>query len=131
MACVEKEELIAYWLESAQDDSAAMENLFSGGHYAWALFIGHLVLEKTLKAMLVKQGNEDVPRTHDLARIAAAAGLDLSEPQRDLLDEVTTFNIKARYPDYKQRFHRRATKEFASLHLDAIRGFRTWLLKML
>jgi len=30
-----------------------LEDLFEKGHYTWALFVGHLVLEKLLKAYLL------------------------------------------------------------------------------
>ncbi|HLB25417.1 MAG TPA: HEPN domain-containing protein, partial [Nitrospirota bacterium] len=98
-----KEEIINYWTESAEQDLRAMENLFSNGHYVWALFIGHLVVEKLLKAYYVQEVNVEAPRSHDLLKIAEKARLDLTEDQKDFLDAVTTFNIKTRYPDYKNR----------------------------
>lgn len=73
-----------------------MDNLFSNGHYIWALFIGHLVVEKLLKAYYVKNIDTNVPRIHDLLKIAEKANLGLSEEQKDFPDEVTTFNRKAR-----------------------------------
>ena len=32
--------------------------------------------------------------------------------------ELTTFNLRARYPDYKNRFQRKATRGFAESHID-------------
>jgi HEPN domain len=65
----------------------------------------------------------------DLTRIAEKGNLALSEKQKDFLDEVTTFNIKARYPDYKNRFYRKATREFTEIYISKIREFRLWLIK--
>ncbi len=48
-----RDEIVQYWLNSAETDLAAMETLFRSGHFVWALFLGHLVLEKTLKANYV------------------------------------------------------------------------------
>ena len=41
---------VTYWLSGAAHDLDAAEALFAAGKYDWCLFIGHLVLEKTLKA---------------------------------------------------------------------------------
>ena len=51
---MEKEELILYWTESSEQDFRAMKHLFEKGDYHWSLFIGHLVLEKLIKAYYVK-----------------------------------------------------------------------------
>jgi len=50
----------------------------------WSLFIGHLVIEKLLKAYYAKIVSADVPRTHDLLKLAIKAGLDLDETKDDL-----------------------------------------------
>ena len=99
-----------YWLESSDIDFKAMNSLFHGRHYMWSLFIGHLVLEKLLKAYYIKNSGASAPYTHDLNKIAQRSGLLLTEAQKDFLDEVTTFNIKARYPDYRNRFYKKASK---------------------
>ncbi len=124
-----RDDIVQYWLNSAQIDLAAMETLFRSGHFVWALFLGHLVLEKTLKANYIKALDENPPRTHDLLKIPLRGGLELSESDRDFLDEVTTFNIKTRYPDYKSRFHKKATAEFTQGYIRRIREFRNWLLE--
>ena len=49
------EEHIQYWIESADSDLDTAEALFASGKYDWCLFLGHLVLEKILKAHYVKR----------------------------------------------------------------------------
>lgn len=61
--------------------------------------------------------------------LATKANLALSEEQENFLDDVTTFNIKARYPDYKNRFYRKATREFTEGYIAKIKEFRLWLMK--
>ena len=53
------------------------------------------------------------PRIHNLVEIAVKANLDLSTEQKGSLVELTTFNLRARYPDYKNRFQKKATRPFA------------------
>ncbi|MCP5006775.1 MAG: HEPN domain-containing protein [Planctomycetes bacterium] len=124
-----KNEIINYWLSSSNKDLRAMGSLFKNNHYMWALFLGHLILEKLLKAIYAKKVDTNIPYTHDLTKIAEMAKLQLTEAQKDLLDEVTTFNIKARYPDYKGRFHKKATKKFTEKYILNIKEFRRWLIK--
>ncbi|BBO16802.1 DNA-binding protein [Candidatus Brocadia pituitae] len=61
--------------------------------------------------------------------IAKKGNLIVTDEQSDFLDEVTIFNIKARYPDYKNRFYKRATGEFAREYIIKIKEFQLWLLK--
>lgn len=124
-----KEEVVNYWLDSSDVDFEAMRTLLANGHYVWALFLGHLVTEKLLKAYYVKAVDVDVPQIHHLLRIAEKTGLALSDDQKDFLLEVTDFNIKARYPDYKAKFYKKATKAFSESYLLRIEEFRLWLLK--
>jgi HEPN domain-containing protein len=124
---MDKESAIIYWVESAAGDEEAMDTLLGNGHYSWALFIGHLVIEKLLKAYYIKNKDLNFPHIHQLLRIAEEAGLTLSDEQKDFLLEITTFNIKARYADYKSRFHKKATREFTEAYIIKIREFREWL----
>ncbi|MFH0726973.1 MAG: HEPN domain-containing protein [Pseudomonadota bacterium] len=126
-----RDEHIVYWVEEADKDASVMQSLFENGHYTWALFVGHLVLEKLLKALYVKKVDIQVPRIHNLLKIARDCDLKLSNEKEDFLLEVTAFNIKGRYPDYKQRFHRKATVEFTSERIERIKEIREWLKEKL
>ncbi len=88
-------------------------------------------LEKLLKALFVANVGIDVPRIHHLLKIAKDAGLQLSVDQENFLLEVTTYNIKARYPDYKQRFARKATREFTQAKVKQIKEMHQWLKQQL
>jgi len=105
-----KDEIVKYWIDSSEVDFQAMESLYDKGHYVWALFVAHLVIEKLLKAHYVKNLDDNPPLIHNLLRLAEQAHIDLSEEQKNYLLEVTTFNIKTRYPDYKFKFHKRPQK---------------------
>jgi len=125
------DELVHYWVDTSNDDYVVMENLFDNGHHASSLFLGHLVVEKLLKAYYVKNAGVDCPRIHDLLKIATLAGLEVTDSQRIFLDEVTTFNILARYSDYKRRFSENLDREFTALYAGKIKEFRQWLLQQI
>ena len=84
---------------------------------------------KTLKAAYVKHISANIPYTHDLVKIAEKAKLELTELQKNLLDEITTFNIKARYPDFKGRFYKKATRKFTERYIVKIKELRKWLIQ--
>ncbi|RJX30595.1 MAG: HEPN domain-containing protein [Desulfurivibrio sp.] len=122
-----RDEHIAYWLVESDKDLSVMESLFASGHYTWSLFVGHLALEKVLKALYVKQVEVQVPHIHHLLKIARDCGLQLTSDQEDFLLEVTTYNLKGRYPDYKQSFSRKATGEFTAKRIAQIQEMQQWL----
>lgn len=95
-------QIVRYWVDSSEVDYRAMETLFAEGRYVWALFVGHLVIEKLLKALHMHNLSAAGPQIHNLPRIAKSAGLQLTDEQQALLDDLTAFNIRARYPDYKK-----------------------------
>jgi len=52
---IDKERIINYWIESAENDFKTMNDLYQTKNNSWALFMGHLVIEKLLKALFVKE----------------------------------------------------------------------------
>jgi len=126
-----KEEVIKFWLESSDKDFQAMDHLYVSGDYMWSLFIGHLVIEKLLKAYYIRTKDENYPMVHNLLRIAEKAGLDLNEEQQIFFSTVTGFNINARYDDYKQSFYQKCTREFTAIWIEKIKDQRTWIKNQL
>lgn len=119
---------INYWIESADNDLSASKSLFSSGKYDWCLFIGHLVLEKLLKALFVLNNHNKIPpKTHNLYKLARLSNLNLSQEQKLFLDEVNDFNLEVRYPEYKREFYKICTKEFTDNYFSKIQDFARWL----
>lgn len=128
---MDREELITYWTETAEQDYKTMMHLYESKDYHWSLFIGHLVIEKLIKAIYVKNVNNNVPRIHDLLRLADKASLSITDEKKDRLDMITTFHISARYPDYKRSFYKKCNYEFSTESINKIKELRLWLLAIL
>ena len=127
-----KEEHIKYWLESAQHDLESAESIFDSGRYDWCLFIGHLALEKILKAVFVDRNDNNVPpKVHNLVRLAELSRIELGEDQKFHLDQITDFNIQIRYPDYKLEFYKRCNIEYTKEYFAKIKEFYTWFSSLL
>jgi len=124
---IDVEKIVGYWLETSDDDFKTMENLFKTKDYHWVLFIGHLVLEKLLKACVVKQTLSTAPFTHDLTKLAKLTGIIFSEEQLDNMDTITTFHLNARYDSYKKAFYRKCTFEYTKEWFDKIETLRQWI----
>ncbi len=122
-------ELTNYWKTSAERDYKTMLNLYKSRDYHWALFIGHLVIEKLLKGLYIKEKQQHPIFTHDLLRLAKACELELNENQVDMLDIITNFNINARYDNVKQDFYKLCTKEFTEKWIKNIKELYEWLMK--
>jgi HEPN domain-containing protein len=125
---LEIQEHIGYWLDSANHDWDTVQSLFGAAKYDWCLFIGHLVLEKILKALYVQANNNQLPpKTHNLVKLARLSKLDLSMEQEILLDEVNDFNLEVRYPQYKSEFYKKCTRKFSTEYYQKINEMMIWL----
>jgi HEPN domain-containing protein len=62
--------IVNYWKNSSEQNYQTMKNLLKSKDYNWALFLGHLVLEKLLKALYVKKHQKHSVFTHDLLRLS-------------------------------------------------------------
>ena len=120
-------ETVKYWVNSSDQDFIAMEHLYTAGDFSWSLFLGHIIIEKLLKAYFFTIKRKNPPFIHDLLRIAEKADLKLSEEKMDFLDTVTTFNIRTRYDDYINDFKKKCTPEFTKKYILEIKEFRIWL----
>ncbi len=125
---MDKRQHIEYWLNSAEHDLDVGETLFQNRKYDWCLFIGHLVIEKVLKAFYVRDTDESPPWIHNLVRLAENTTLSLSDEQKQFLMEINRFNIEARYPDYKRDFYKLCTREFTEEYFTKIKEMYKWLL---
>ncbi len=123
---------IKYWLKSAEHDLESASAIFSSERFDWSLFVGHLALEKLLKAFWIKNNNDPMPpRTHNLLKLAEESGLVLSDDEKLFLLEVNDFNIEARYPDNKFDFYKKCKREFAEVYLKKIKEFYECTLKQM
>lgn len=125
---LDKKQHIVYWINSAEHDLETAESLFSAAKYDWCLFLGHLVLEKALKASWVYHyGDELPPRTHNLVQLIRSTSLPADEELIFWLDQVNDFHLEVRYPDFKNAFYKRCTPEFAEGHLSKIKETFSWI----
>ncbi len=125
------EKLKKYWLIEAEEALQVAEHLVEKDDYSYALFFGHLAVEKILKALYVAHHREHAPPLHNLLRLAKTAGLNPDEVKVDALIRITAFNIEARYPDLKRAFRQKCTAEFTNNQMHIIKEVFQWVRSQL
>jgi HEPN domain-containing protein len=123
---IESEKTVAYWSESAEYDLDTAESLFKAGKYPYALFFGHLALEKILKALVVKETSQHAPFTHSLPLLASKLSLKIPDPIQEELARFMEFYFEARYPEEQKEFYRKCDRNFCEQNLKAIKGVYKW-----
>ncbi len=124
-------EIIKYWLKSAEEDLKTARHLFGSKRYHHCLFFCHLFVEKIIKALVAKKTKEPAPYGHNLLRLSELSGIKFSKEQLDLLDEITSFNIEARYNDFKFKFYKKATPNYTQSYFKKSKEIYLWLKQKL
>ena len=124
-------DLMNYWFESSDSNYDTMQVLYNNKKNTWCLFIGHLVIEKILKGLYAKCNPENpiAPKVHNLILLSQKANLNVPEEIRKKIQVINTFNISARYDDYKKSFNEKCTNEYTSEQIQNIKEVREWLKK--
>ncbi len=126
------DEHISYWVESSEYDMDSAFDIFAAKRYIWSLYVGHLALEKILKAIYVKTSNNKIPpKIHNLRKLAELSNLNLNEEQLLFLDYVNGFQLEARYAEFKNELFKLATEEFTLENLNKIKEHFLWLKSLL
>lgn len=94
------DEDIQQWLRVAESDMTSAEVLHCAGQQLNAIFHLQQAVEKTLKALYIKQNSTMPPRLHNLPELAKGCGLQLTKEQMRLLEDLTTAYIDSRYPEH-------------------------------
>jgi HEPN domain-containing protein len=127
----EKQKIIDYWMVSSDDDYDTMIAMLNTKRYSWSLFLGHLVIEKLLKAYFVKINEDYPPFVHNLLRLAMDSNIKVTDDLKYKLTTISAFNINARYDDYKKSFQKRCSPEFTFEWVDNIKELRLWIIKQI
>jgi len=121
---------VKYWLKSAEKNIKVAQDNFKLKHYDWCLFFWQLAIEKILKGIVTKKGLA-APPIHNLHKLAKIAQIPVDEKNKEMLNEITTFNIEARYDDYKFSFYKKATPEYTKKWIKNCQAVYLWLQKFI
>lgn len=121
------EEDIQSWLRYAEADLAAAVGLHSLDLNPNALFHLQQAVEKTLKALLLKQTESEPPRIHSLRGLAERCGLNLTSDQTLLLENLGNYYVESRYPGVWEVAPTKVIATEAEMLVPAAKEFIQWL----
>jgi HEPN domain-containing protein len=122
---------IKYWLDGAEYDMGVAKALYTKKKYPYALFMGHLALEKLLKALVVKTTQKHAPYTHSLSLLAEKLEIEIPKKIMKRLKRFMEFHFEARYPRQQMKFYKKCTKEFTDKKMEEIKEVYIWLKERL
>lgn len=118
---------VSYWLNGAKYDLTVANAMFNAKKYPYALFMGHLALEKLLKSIIVKHTKIHAPFSHALPYLAEKSGIKIPAAILLKLREFMEFHFEARYPDANKVFYDKCTKTYTAAKLKEIKEVYKWL----
>jgi HEPN domain-containing protein len=127
MKTFDTEKTVSYWLEGAKYDLSVANAMLKSKKYPYALFMGHLSLEKLLKAFVVKHTKAHAPFTHSLPYLIEKSGVRVPEKILIKLREFMEFHFEGRYPDANKTFYKKCTRMYTSKKLKEIKEVFKWV----
>lgn len=117
----------AEWLKQVDYDIATAEFLIAGERYFYAVFMGHLALEKALKGLYQEKLGKVPPKTHNL--IYLLREIEAQPPQviRDFCAKLSEANIATRYPEDLEKLSKIYTNEVARKIMLQIKETVQWI----
>lgn len=122
---------VKYWLDGAKYDMGTANAMFKTKRYPYALFMGHLALEKLLKALVVKNTHRHAPYTHSLEKLVIKAKINIPPQKQMSLREFMEFHFEARYPDEQKAFYKKCTYSYTRGKFKEIKEIFEWLKSQL
>ncbi len=118
---------VSYWVEGGEYDLGVATAMLKAKKYPYTLFMGHLALEKLLKALVVKKTRAHAPFTHSLPYLLERSGIKMPEPMQIRLSEFMEFHLEARYPDASKVFYKKCTKGYTEARFKEIKEVFKWI----
>jgi HEPN domain-containing protein len=90
-----------YWITGAAADLEVAEILIEKRRFLHGLFFCHLVIEKAIKAHVVKVTGELAPKSHNLIYLSEKSELSLGDEALEFFGVLMKYQLEGRYPGYQ------------------------------
>lgn len=115
------------WIASADYDLKTASNLFKSGRYIYVVFMCHLSIEKTLKAIVCKRCKELPPYTHNLNKLIEFVGISMDKTHQEFINKISLQSVPTRYPEDFAKLSRQFDRKIAKEHLTKTKEVVKWL----
>lgn len=92
---------VEHWLNGANEDLEVAEILIEKRRFLHGLFFCHLVIEKALKAHVVKVTEQLAPKSHNLIYLSEKSELNLEDDILEFFGILMKYQLEGRYPGYQ------------------------------
>jgi HEPN domain-containing protein len=117
------------WLASSDYDLETAGAMLKSRRYLYVVFMCHLALEKTLKAIYAEIQGESPPRTHDLLFLIRRLELALPKTHLEFIGVINNASIPTRYPEDLKQIVSQYPRRTASSYLAKTKRAIKWLRK--
>lgn len=128
---INTQKIIKYWVDLSNYDIITAKHMFETKRYPYCLFMCHLSIEKILKALIVQRSEEQTPYSHNLVNLAKQTDIKFSDSAKNLLSDLTEFNLEARYPEWQKEFYGKTDKNYTINYFNKSLKLQKWLKKYL
>lgn len=87
------------WLDMVDYDLITAKQMFKTGRYVYVIFMCHMAIEKTLKAIVCEETDKVPPKTHDLIYLTSLRNIKLPSNLLDFIGMINNAGIVIRYPE--------------------------------
>jgi HEPN domain-containing protein len=115
------------WLHGAEYDMQTAESLWKTRRYIYVVFMCHLAVEKTLKAIIAETVAVSPPRTHNLYRLLELGRVTLPEAHEAIVARLNSMNTATRYPEDIAGLAAEITRQVAQAYLTQTKELLAWL----
>jgi len=118
---------VAEWIRQSDYDMDTAKFMFSGGRYAYAVFMCHLAVEKALKGLYQQRTGKMPPKTHNLFYILIKLKI---KPEKRIAKPIAILkeaNIVTRYPESLEVLKKIYTKSATSTILKQTEEVIQWI----
>jgi HEPN domain-containing protein len=91
------------------------------------VFLCHLSIEKTVKAIVCKRSRQMPPFTHNLNRLMELSGIVMGKPHQEFIDKISLQSVPTRYPEDFKNLSEHLNKKVTEEILQKTRKVVKWL----
>ena len=123
------EDTVKNWLGLAEYDFDTAGAMLKSGRYLYVAFTCQQCIEKTLKAIYVKEKLTTPPYTHNLQRLISEISIAplLDMEQIDFTDSLNYYYIEGRYSEQLERMKANINERLANEIYDKTQVLYSWL----
>lgn len=118
------------WLKQADYELDTAKYMFSGGRYAYTVFMCHLAIEKALKGLYQHKLGNMPPKTHNLLYILTQLSIKPDKEKAKILAILNEANIAARYPESLEIVQKNYTAQTTSIVITQAEEVIKWIKEL-